>query len=58
MSDSGFRYPAMRGVFTGDRVRSAELPRPVEKSVEIDLLVSLDAQHYRQVAYRQVAGVG
>jgi hypothetical protein len=37
MSDSGFRYPAMRGVFTDDRARSAELLRPVEKSVEIDL---------------------
>jgi hypothetical protein len=37
MSDSGFRYPAMRGVFTDDRARSAELPGRAEKSVEIDL---------------------
>jgi hypothetical protein len=42
MSDSGFRYPAMRGVFTGDRTRSAEFPGRVEKSVEIDLSGSLD----------------
>jgi hypothetical protein len=53
MSDSGFRYPGMRGVFTGDRARSAKLPGRVEKSVEIDLSESLDAKHYRRVTFRQ-----
>jgi hypothetical protein len=43
MSDSGSRYPGMRGVFTGDRARSQELPGWVKKSVEIDLSGSLDA---------------
>jgi len=31
----------MRGVFTGERARSAEIQRPTEKSVEIDLSESL-----------------
>jgi hypothetical protein len=43
MSDSGSRYPEAREVFTSDRARSAQLPGWVEKSVEIDLSGSLDA---------------
>jgi hypothetical protein len=43
MSDSGFRYPAMRKVFTRDRARSARTSGLVRKSVEIDLSGSLDA---------------
>jgi hypothetical protein len=42
-SDSASRYPAARQVFTGGRARLTRLSCAVEKSVEIDLSGSLDA---------------